>query len=73
MTIQREYIIEHRFFKGINNAYWKENMYVNLILVDKHQWVEINNVPFIPKNEVDNFVNLPSDWTNDETKKASYD
>lgn len=60
-------------FKCENYAYWKENMYVHLMSVDKNIWVETIDGPFIPKNEVDNVINLPKYWTDDETNKALYD
>lgn len=36
-------------------------------------WVEIIDILFIPKNEVDGSIKLPKDCSDDETKKASYD
>lgn len=59
-------------FKGENYHYQKENMYVYLMLVDKHIWVAGIDEPFISKNEVDDYIKLPKDWTINETKKTSY-
>lgn len=60
-------------FKGKNYVFWKENMCIHLMWVDKYLWVTTSDKPFFPGNEVDNFVKLPKDWTDDETKKALYD
>lgn len=39
----------------------------------KNLSVAVADEPFIPRNEVDNSIEHPEDWTDDETKKASYD
>lgn len=48
-------------FKGKNCVYWKENMYVNLVYIDRHLWVEITDERLIPKNEADNHIKLSKD------------
>lgn len=60
-------------FKDENYAYWKENMYVHLLSVDKNLWIAVTEGSFIPKRKVDDPIKYPKDWTDDETKKASYD
>lgn len=35
-------------FKGDNCAYWNENMYINLMLINKYLWIEITDKPYIP-------------------------
>lgn len=59
-------------FRVENYTYWKENMYVHLLSVDKNLWCVVTKGPFISKGD-DDVVKHPKDWTNDETKKASYD
>lgn len=39
-------------FKGKQYAYWKEHMYVHLMCIDKHLWVVITDVYFIPKQSL---------------------
>lgn len=39
-------------FKGENYVYWKEYIMVHLISVAKRLWVAIKDVPFIPKNNI---------------------
>lgn len=48
-------------------------MYVHLISIEKYLWVAITQEPFIPNNKANNYVKLPKDWIEEETKKASYD
>lgn len=57
-------------FKGENYNYWKVNMYVHLLSVDKNLWCVVIEGPFIPKDDGD-IVKHPKDWTDGETKKAS--
>lgn len=59
-------------FKGENYTYWKANMYIHFLLVDKNLWCVVTEGPFIPKDD-DDFVKHPQDWSDDETKKVSYD
>lgn len=47
-------------------------MYVHLMSVDKHIWVGSTDEPFISKNEVDDYIKFPKDWTDNEIKKSSY-
>lgn len=62
---------EH-IFKGETYAYWKDNMYVHLLSVDKNLWVAVTDDPLCPKGGGD-FVKHPKDWIDNETKQASYD
>lgn len=59
-------------FKGENYTYWKVNMYVHLLSVDKNLWYVITEGPFIPKGKQDIVKHL-KDWNDAGTKKASYD
>lgn len=61
-------------FKGGNYDYWKDNMYVHLMLVEKVIWLAITDEVFLPKTKVDGdfIVKFPKDWYDEETKKASY-
>lgn len=45
-------------FKGGNHAYWKENMYVHLLSVDKNLWVIVTDGHFIPKDFDDTVKHL---------------
>lgn len=40
--------------------------------IDNILWVETIDILFNPKNEVNDSIKLPKDWTDDESKKASY-
>ncbi|XP_050874924.1 uncharacterized protein LOC127078519 [Lathyrus oleraceus] len=59
-------------FKGENDIYWKLIMYVHLLSVDKNLRCAVTEGLYIPKGD-NSVVKQPKDWTDDETKKASYD
>lgn len=50
----------------------KENIYVHLLSIDKNIQVVVTDDPFISKGD-DDVIKSPKDWTNNETKKSSYD
>lgn len=72
MTILRECIIVHLFSEMKNHTYWKVNMYVHLLSVEKNRWCVVTEGLFIPKDD-DSIAKHPKDCMNDDTKKASYD
>lgn len=59
-------------FKGESYTYWKENMYVHLLSVDKNLWCIVTEGPFISMGYND-VIKHPKDWMNDVTKKSLYD
>lgn len=60
-------------FKGKHYAYFKENIFVHLMSLEKMLWVAITDEPFISRNEINNYIKLSKDQSGDETKNASYD
>lgn len=59
-------------FKGKNYTYWKSNMYVHLLSIDKNRWCVVTEGLFILKGN-DDVVKHPKDWDAYETKKTLYD
>lgn len=46
-------------------------MYIHFLSVDKNLWCDVTEGPYISKDDND-VVKHPKDWTDDETKNASY-